>query len=113
MNTYGVVMTFNASAKNSIPLSRDQMGMKLSSRYIFCSRSRYSSQSTRKDPARAHERGEVQCFYEGLKSKYHCMFVYKVDGEHPASYSILLLGAQKLEDGQRPGTLYHPKMSVT
>ena len=37
------------------------------------------------------------CFYEGLNPKYQQMLPHKVDGEYPASYSSLLLAAQKLE----------------
>ena len=36
-------------------------------------------------------------FYKGLNPKYQCMLAHKVDGEHPASYSGLLLAALKLE----------------
>ena len=36
-------------------------------------------------------------FYEGLNPEYQSMLAHKVDGEHPASYSDLLLAAQKLE----------------
>ena len=43
------------------------------------------------------EETKWDCFYEGLNHKYWCMLAYKVDGEHPASYSDLLLAAQKLK----------------
>ena len=36
-------------------------------------------------------------FYEGLNPEYQCMLAHKVDGQHPASYSNLLLAAKKLE----------------
>ena len=36
-------------------------------------------------------------FYEGLNPQYWHMLTHKVDGEHPASYSDLLLAAHKLE----------------
>ena len=36
-------------------------------------------------------------FYEGLNPKYQWMLAHKVDGEHPARYSDLLLAAWKLE----------------
>ena len=42
---------------------------------------------------------EMKChhFYKGLNPKYQWMLAHKVDGEHPASYSNLLLVAQNLE----------------
>ena len=36
-------------------------------------------------------------FCEGLNPEYWQMLAHKVDGEHPASYSDLLLATQKLE----------------
>ena len=36
-------------------------------------------------------------FYEGLNPEYQQMLANKVDGEHPARYTDLLLAAQKLE----------------
>ena len=37
------------------------------------------------------------CFYEGLNPEYQCMLAHKVGGEHPTSYSNLLLAAWKME----------------
>ena len=36
-------------------------------------------------------------FYEGLNLRYQHMLAHKVDGEHPTSYSNLLLAVWKLE----------------
>ena len=43
---YGAMMNLMPTVKNSIPLSQDLVRMEQSSGCIFCSRSRYSSQST-------------------------------------------------------------------
>ena len=37
------------------------------------------------------EEMKQDCFYDGLNPKYWNMLAHKVDGEHPASYSNLLL----------------------
>ena len=49
------------------------------------------------------------CFYEGLNPEYWQMLAQKVDGEHPASYSNLLLAAQKLEGWAEVRDLLPPK----
>ena len=44
-------------------------------------------------------------FYEDLNPKFRCMLVHNVDGNHPASYSDLILAAWKLEGGTKPEIL--------
>ena len=51
-------------------------------------------------------------FYEGLNPEYWQM-AYKVDGEHPASYSNLLLVTWKLERWAETRNPLPPKMAVT
>ena len=51
----------------------------------------------RKDSTGHMEKMKQDNFYKGLNPKYLCMLAHKVDGKHPASYSNLLLAAQKLE----------------
>ena len=43
------------------------------------------------------EEMKLNSFYEGLNPKWWQMLAHKVDGEHPTSYSDLLLATQKLE----------------
>ena len=43
------------------------------------------------------EEVKMDHLYESLNPEYKWMLVWKVDGEHPARYSELLLGAHKLE----------------
>ena len=43
------------------------------------------------------EEMKQDCFYEGLNPEYQWMLAHKVDSEHPARYSNLLLADQKLE----------------
>ena len=52
-------------------------------------------------------------FYEGLNPKYQQMLAHKVDGEHPASYSDLLLATQKLERWTETRDPLLPKMAAT
>ena len=53
------------------------------------------------------------CFYEGLNPEYRQILAHKVDGEHPASYSDLLLAAQKLEWQAETRDPLPPKVAVT
>ena len=43
------------------------------------------------------EEMKQDCFYKGLSLEYQWMLAHKVNGEHPARYSNLLLAAWKLE----------------
>ena len=43
------------------------------------------------------EEMKQDCFNEGLNDKYWWMLAHKVNGEHPARYSGLLLAAEKFE----------------
>ena len=52
-------------------------------------------------------------FYKGLNSKYRHMLAHKMDAEHPASYSDLLLVAWKLERWAEARDLLLPKTSTT
>ena len=52
-------------------------------------------------------------FYKGLNRKYWCMLAHKVDGKHPASYSDLLLVAQKLEIWAEARDHLLPKTTTT
>ena len=49
---------------------------------------------------------KCDCLYEGLNPKYQQMLAHKVDSEHPAGYSNLLLAAWKLKVGQKLAILY-------
>ena len=52
-------------------------------------------------------------FCGALNPKYQQMLAYKVDGEHLASYSNLLLAAQKLERWAEAMNPLPPKMAAT
>ena len=52
-------------------------------------------------------------FYEGLNPEFRCMLAHKVDGDHPASYSDLLLAAQKLERQNKARDPLLPKTTKT
>ena len=52
-------------------------------------------------------------FYEGLNPEYWCILAHKVDGEHPVSYSDLLLVVQKLERWAEARDLLLPNTTMT
>ena len=52
---------------------------------------------------------QLDYFHKGLNPEYQQILAHKVDGEHPASYSNLLLAAWKLEGRQRLETLHHKR----
>ena len=53
------------------------------------------------------------CFYEGLNPEYQQMVAHKIDDEHPASYSDLLLATQKLERWTKARDPLSPKTTAT
>ena len=53
------------------------------------------------------------CFHEGLNPEYQWMLAHKLDGEHPASYSDLLLATQKLERWAEARDPLPPKTATT
>ena len=52
-------------------------------------------------------------FYKGLNPEYQHMLAHKVDGEHPTSYSDLLLAAQNLERWAKARDPLLPKTTMT
>ena len=69
-----------------------------SSEWSCHNKSIYSSQSTQEGINRSTWRRWNEIIsYEGLNSEYQHMLAHNVDDKHPASYSNLLLAAQKLE----------------
>ena len=59
------------------------------------------------------EEMKQDCFYEGLTPEYQWMLANKVDGDHPASYSDLLLAAPKLERGAEARDLLLSETTAT
>ena len=59
------------------------------------------------------EEMKQDCFYKGLHPKHRCMLSHKVDGKHQASYSNLLLAAQKLERWAEARDPLLPKTTMT
>ena len=68
---------------------------------------------SRDDPARALEEVKHGHFYEGLNPRIPQMLAHKVDGEHPANYSDLLLTTHKLERWAEVWDPLPPKMATT
>ena len=95
---YGVVMTFDALNKELYSLkpgsgeNMTEFGVHLSQQVQILQLEYLGriQQEHIEEMKRDH-------FYEGLNPKYRQMLAHKVDGEHPAGYSVLLLAAWKLE----------------
>ena len=95
---YGVVMMFNALSKELYSLKQGS-GKNAAKFGVYLSQQVQIIQSEYLGWIQQEHVEEMKqdCFYEGLNCKYQCMLAHKVDGEHSASCSNLLLAAQKLE----------------
>ena len=110
----GVVMMFNALSKELYSLKQGwskkitEFGVRLSQQ-VKILQSEY--------PGRIHpehmEEMKHDHFYEGLNLEYQQMLAHKVDGEHQASYSNLLLARQKLERRAKARDPLPQKMALT
>ena len=94
----GVVMTFNALKKelNSLKQGSSENVAEFRVHILQQVQILQSKYPGRIQPEHIEE---MKCnhFYEGISPEYQWMLAHKVDGEHPASYSDLVLAAQKLQ----------------
>ena len=95
---YGVVMTFDAFSKELYSLKQG-MGENVAEFGVCHSQQVKILQMEYPGRIQQEHVEEVKqdCFYEGLSPEYWQMVAHKDDGEHPVTYSELLLAAQKLE----------------
>ena len=111
---YGIVMTFDALTKELYSLKQGS-GENIAEFGVCLSQQVQILQS--KYPGRIQQEHVKEMkqdhFYEGLNPEYWWMLAYKVDGEHPASYSDLLLEAKKLERQAEARDPLLPKTTTT
>ena len=111
---YGVIMTFNALSKE-LYLFKQGSSKKIAEFGVHLSQQVQTLQS--QYPGRIQqehvEEMKCNCFYEGFNPEYQQMLAHKVDGEHPVSYSDLLLATQKLERWAEARDPLPPKTAVT
>ena len=111
---YGVIMTFNALSKELHSLKQGS-SKNIAEFRVHLLQQVQILQSGYPGRIQPEHMKEMKCdhFYEGLNPKYLWMLAHKVDGEHPASYSDLLLVAQKLERWAEARDPLPPKMAAT
>ena len=111
---YGVIMTFDTLSKELYSLKQGsgeniaEFGVHLSQQ-VQILQSEYPG---RIQPEHVEELKHDH-FCEGLNPEYQQMLAHKVDGEHPASYSNVLLAAWKLERWAEAIDPPPPKTAVT
>ena len=107
---YGIVMAFYTLSKELYSLKQES-GENVAKFRVHLSQHIQILQSKYPGRIQLEHIEEMKCdhFYEGLNPEYWLILAHKVDGEHPASYSDLLLVAQKLKQWilccQRPQQL--------
>ena len=95
---YGVVMTFDALIKELYSLKQG-MGENVAKCEVCLSQQLQILQTDYTSRIQQEYVKEVRqdCFYKGLSPEYEWMLAHKVNGENPATFSEMLLAAQKLE----------------
>ena len=95
---YGMVMTFDTLSKELYSIKQGSRGNVAMFRVCLLQQVQIlHSEYLRRIQQEHVEEMKWDHFYKGLNPNYLHMLAHKMDGEHPASYSYLLLVAQKLE----------------
>ena len=111
---YGTVMTFHALSKELYSLKQTsgenvaEFGVCLSQQ-VQILQLEYPGRIQQEQV----EEMEWDHFYKGLNPEFRCMLAHKVDGDHPTSYSDLLLATQKLKKQNKARDPLLPKTTTT
>ena len=111
---YSVVMTFDVLSKELFSLKQGSNKNVAEFRVHFLQQVEiFQSEYPRRIQLEHLEEMKCDHFYEDFNPEYRWMLVHKVDGNHPASYSNLLLAKQKLERLAEARDPLPPKTAAT
>ena len=111
---YSVVMTFDVLSKEIYSLKQG-LSENVAVFWVYLLQQVQILKSEYPGRIQPEHMEEMKCYHfcEGLYPEYWKMLAHKVDGEHPASYSNLLLATQSLERWSEAGDPLPPKMAAT